>query len=72
MIKVITLIKIKVLAGWLLLRAVRKNGSQASLLASGGFLSTAAVPCLGHHAYLHIAFSLCVHLCPDFPLFHKD
>ena len=49
--------------------AVREHLSQASPLDSGGLLAIFGVPwLLDLCLHIHMAFSLCVCLCPDFPL----
>ena len=61
-------------AGLVPYEAVRENLLQASVLSSGRLLTIFGVPWLVKHhpnlfLHLHMAFSLCAYLCPDFPLF---
>ena len=61
--------KIKVLARWVPCECCERNLLQASPLASGVFLTFF---CLSKHHFnlclhLHMVFSLCACLCPNFP-----
>ena len=62
------------LAGLVPSEAVRENLCQALPPAAGGLLAISGIPwlvdaSLGFCLHLHRAFSLCLWMCPNFPLY---